>query len=861
MTSHVLFEEQTEPGLYLVHPKTDHEAWACDIFILHGLNGSPTRTWQHPETSCIWFRDFLPSYLKSQLQQSYARIWTYGYNASTTFNTQDVYGHATTLLSRVNTVRRGHEGRKIIWICHSLGGIVVKSALIEAGIHPDFKDIQRSTTGVIFLGTPHRGSGAATLGQIAAAIASAATPGFQILNRRMLRDLERDNDNLFQTSNRFSSICTQMTIRSFYENLPMYGSRVIVEKTSAILSITNEVSIGLNLNHKDMCKFKHASDQNWIPLRDSIVELVGQAVTRYQPQGTQSRRYDYWPPTPASNQPPGLARVPVGRYNERPPTTNWNTYNQGPPSIPTMHMPPYPDRTYNSSNGPQANPRPRASSGHVPPGNPQSIPYRPRTQHDPQNTASTSNPYLQPPSFSSNELPAQFASGRVEAIPVELPTRPAERRPYPTVNPAFSREDLSSDYIPVRTRSVPPRTDDQTVQPNSRPGASMSSQPPQRQVSDVGPSTAHHPETVGDEESQEEAALCDGCMNSIRCSQPRVKCTECYDYDLCIPCFQLGRTSKQHKSNHKVSHILSSQLIKPQDLIPPRDVVNPEWNPEQTKRNWSVRTTTSTTDGNEELQDWRMIHLHGNDSHARFLTSAKPGHFGLSLYFQIEISDLLSTEDRKALETEGVGWLRVSFGTLHNKKDFVADRLREETFDSMALTEDSMIQKLLKESWYDVVQIPVNQSIIEIQSDVVLSVEGHQGCNTDLGLIVQWSGVRAFQAENDALVKLSVIYIKLDDLLDYQEPLVRFPPPNAPKRAPESSSVSQQTTAVTATDENDNITVGEFIMAVAQAQREIQDEQDRRLLQAIIRQRLEEQEQKQKAELVRQLFLLGLYGR
>jgi hypothetical protein len=32
---------------------------------------------------------------------------------------------------------------------------------------------------------------------------------------------------------------------------------------------------------------------------------------------------------------------------------------------------------------------------------------------------------------------------------------------------------------------------------------------------------------------------------------------------------------------------------------------------------------------------------------------------------------------------------------------------REEKFDSIALTEDSMTLKLLKEYWYDVVQIPV----------------------------------------------------------------------------------------------------------------------------------------------------------
>jgi hypothetical protein len=425
-----------------------------------------------------------------------------------------------------------------------------------------------------------------------------------------------------------------------------------------------------------------------------------------------------------------------------------------------MHMPPYPDMTYNSGGGGQASSRPRASSGHHPRGNPQYMPYRPRTQQDSQGVAPTPSPYLQPPFSVSNELAGQASSHGVEAIPVGLPLGSARRRPYPTVNPAHSKEDFSSDYAHVRTKSAPPRTDDQEAQSNARTCASISPQTPQRQVSDVAPSTTNDPKLFDDENSQEESALCDGCKNSIWCSQPRVQCTECYDYDLCIPCFQLGRNSKQHKNNHRVSHILSTQRIYSKHLIPPRDVVNPEWNPNQTKRNWSVRTTVSTEDGEEKTHDWRMIHLHGNDSHARFLTSAKPGHFGILLYLEIEISNLLSAEDRKTLQTEGVGWLRVSFGTLHNKKDFYAGRYREETFDSIALTEDSLTHKLLKEYWFDVVQIPVDQSIIQIQSDEILSVEGHQGCDTDLGLIVQWSGVQSFQGKNDALVTMNVQSIR-----------------------------------------------------------------------------------------------------
>ncbi len=71
--------------------------------------------------------------------------------------------------------------------------------------------------GIVFLGTPHRGSGAATLGQVAALIAGAAVPGLKILNRALIKNLERDNEGLFQISNRFSNICGEMRIHSYYE--------------------------------------------------------------------------------------------------------------------------------------------------------------------------------------------------------------------------------------------------------------------------------------------------------------------------------------------------------------------------------------------------------------------------------------------------------------------------------------------------------------------------------------------------------------------------------------------------------------------------------------------------------------------
>lgn len=432
-------------------------------------------------------------------------------------------------------------------------------------------------------------------------------------------------------------------------------------------------------------------------------------------------------------------------------------------------MPPYPNDTYDAGRTAHA-PRPvdaTASSGRNHHANPQYMPYRPRPlQTAPHETAT----YLQPPTFSATAGSQEAGQSAQQRNMAQDSSASPGRRPYPPLSPAHSREDLSMNRPSWQehtkkssARPVPYQTQ------SEHPVSAQSSMMPQRQVSDVGPGKKAHEivdstssDIPDDDASRRESAMCDGCLNAIRCSQSRVQCTECYDYDLCISCFQLGRASKQHKNNHKVSHILSTQILGQDDLTPPRDVVNPEYNSEKTKVNWSIETfpTDPTTNGGKQgTQDWRMIHLHGNDSHARFLTSANPGHFAIVLYLELHISSLLSQEDRQMLQEEGIGWLRVSFGTLHNKKDFFTGRYREDTFDSTALTKDSLPHKLLLEYWYDVVRIPIGPQL-RITSDAVISVEGRQGLSTDLGLILQWSGVRAFNNNNQALVQMTVTNIR-----------------------------------------------------------------------------------------------------
>lgn len=99
------------------------------IIAVHGLNGGPTKTWTTKKTEKFWLAD--PEMLPKNM--SNARILSYGYDASVTAlfgrtSSNRILQHAHTLVAELvaNRMLEGAMDRPIIFICHSLGGIVVK---------------------------------------------------------------------------------------------------------------------------------------------------------------------------------------------------------------------------------------------------------------------------------------------------------------------------------------------------------------------------------------------------------------------------------------------------------------------------------------------------------------------------------------------------------------------------------------------------------------------------------------------------------------------------------------------------------------------------------------------------------------
>jgi alpha-beta hydrolase superfamily lysophospholipase len=107
-----------------------HPEATVDIVLVHGLNGHPQNTWT-AKNGTFWPADLLPLTLKTVK----ARVLVYGYNADVWAFSGDksassdmIHQHAQTLISTLAMERtiEGYDEHPIIWVAHSLGGILVK---------------------------------------------------------------------------------------------------------------------------------------------------------------------------------------------------------------------------------------------------------------------------------------------------------------------------------------------------------------------------------------------------------------------------------------------------------------------------------------------------------------------------------------------------------------------------------------------------------------------------------------------------------------------------------------------------------------------------------------------------------------
>jgi len=247
--------------------------------------GNSETTWLHEASNIHWPRDLLTEDLQD------CRILTFGYDADvvnmfspdSNAAKSQLSNHAEKLVENLVAFRRKTktQSRPIIFIAHSLGGLIVQHALhhskeaigIEDQLH--LAQLERCTYGLIFLGVPNHGSDRAAWGLLGTKLAKCL---LQDPNDALLEALRPQSELLWVVHSQFlrvverrkSDRTRRIRIMCFYEELETvtFGFRgIVVAKRSATIGFQCSA---IHASHSDMVKFGGKDDNGYKDVLDPL---------------------------------------------------------------------------------------------------------------------------------------------------------------------------------------------------------------------------------------------------------------------------------------------------------------------------------------------------------------------------------------------------------------------------------------------------------------------------------------------------------------------------------------------------------------------------------------------------------------
>ncbi|KAI9762272.1 MAG: hypothetical protein M1835_008046, partial [Candelina submexicana] len=269
-------------------------AQLSSIVAVHGLEEDYVTAWVDPRTHRLWLRDLLPQCIP------YARILTYGYSTgglpSWEGSSERILQHAQTLVAELEADRfTANAVRKpLIFICHGIGGILVKKALAYSSSRvaknvAHLYSIFVSTYGLLFLGTPHEGIERTSWS--ADAQRNAETTGTP---DALLGAIARGSETLQNINDQFAPLTKQFHLHFFWEQketATAMGTRYVVEEKSAAPILPDTERSGIWADHSQMCKFESMEAPGFILVRATLQRYAQSANDTISQRWTQAIDY------------------------------------------------------------------------------------------------------------------------------------------------------------------------------------------------------------------------------------------------------------------------------------------------------------------------------------------------------------------------------------------------------------------------------------------------------------------------------------------------------------------------------------------------------------------------------------------
>jgi hypothetical protein len=234
-----------------------------DVVFVHGLGGDALGTW-HPKGKrdnqnswLFWIGQDLPE----------IGVWSLDYEAEPFAwrgTTMPLVDRATNTLAILDTDNIGD--RPLIFIAHSLGGLLVKQMLRHANDFgdPRWKAIVAQTQGIVFLSTPHSGSNLANwinyMGGVLRTTISVDELESHHSRLRELNLLYRNHEKL-----------SQIPMQIYCEKKKTQGV-LVVSETSADPGIAGVIPIPMDEDHISICRPSSPDSQLYRRVKKFIVD-------------------------------------------------------------------------------------------------------------------------------------------------------------------------------------------------------------------------------------------------------------------------------------------------------------------------------------------------------------------------------------------------------------------------------------------------------------------------------------------------------------------------------------------------------------------------------------------------------------
>ncbi|XP_045699761.1 protein SERAC1 isoform X2 [Phyllostomus hastatus] len=165
--------EKYQDGVYVLHPQCrTSQPIKADVLFVHGLMGAAFKTWRQQDS------DEVLTDKVSEAESRYMTCWPKSWLAedcpalriiSVEYDTSLSDWRARCPMERKSIAFRSKEllrklraagvgDRPMIWVSHSMGGLLVKKMLLEASQKPETSPVVNNTRGIIFYSVPHHGS-------------------------------------------------------------------------------------------------------------------------------------------------------------------------------------------------------------------------------------------------------------------------------------------------------------------------------------------------------------------------------------------------------------------------------------------------------------------------------------------------------------------------------------------------------------------------------------------------------------------------------------------------------------------------------------------------------------------------------